>query len=353
MKKLVFVLILVFLGLPIQEVSSQEDPGMESASPDIPFFDDDRPLTIQLEFSTKKIKAETNDSTYVASMFSYKLDDASWDSIKIKIRARGHFRKKNCYYVPLKLKIGKSRVRGTIFEGNRKMKLVSPCLREMDNNDYLLKEYLAYKLFEVISPYHLKTRLASFEFIEEKGERRKKHQLLAILIEDMDQLAERFNGREMKKRVHPLQQDHLTSLQNEMFQYLIGNTDFSSRSLHNEQLLYADNKYIPIPYDFDMSGLVNASYATISGMQNMKGSIASVTERVYKGYDRDDLLLQQVRQDYIAHKAELFAVVDALEASFNNPRRFDEAREYLRGFFEVMEDEKKFQRRIINKTRTY
>lgn len=353
MKKLIILLICILFASPALWVNAQDSAQGSKRALNMPFFDDVRPFTIKLKYSTKKIKAETNDSTYVASMFYYKLGEEQWDSLKIKIRARGHFRKKNCYYVPLKLKIGKSKVLGTIFEGNRKMKLVSPCLREMDNNDYLLKEYLAYKLFEVVSPYHLKTRWASLDFFEEKGERIKRHQLKGILIEDMDQLAERFNGREMKRRVHPLQQDNLTSLQNDFFQYLIGNTDFSNRSLHNEQLLYADGKYIPIPYDFDMSGLVNASYATISGMQNIKGSIASVTERVYKGYDRDDALLQQVRQDFIDQKAKLFAAVDALEKEFNNPRRFDEARNYLVGFFEVMEDDKKFERRIINRTRTY
>jgi len=353
MKKLVFISFLLLFGFQLLLVHAQESPETQSGTQGHPFFDDSQPLTIKLKFSTRKIKNETNDSTYVASMFHYKLDEGSWDSLKIKMRVRGHFRKKNCFYVPLKLKLGKSKTKETIFEGNPKLKFVSPCLREMDNNDYVLKEYMAYKLFEVISPYHLKTRLVSFEFVEERGSRNKIHQLKAILIEDMDQLAERFNGREMKRRVHPLQQDNLTSLQNALFQYFIGNTDFSNRSLHNAELLYAENKYIPIPYDFDMSGLVNASYATISGMQNMKGSIASVTERVYKGYSRDDQLLQQVRLDFISHKEDLLAVVDSLEEEFNNSRRFDEAREFLMRFFDVIEDDKKFQRRILNRTRAY
>ena len=331
--------------LPCQ---AQQTSSAEAKADENRLFNE-TPLRIRFRFSTKKIKATTNDSTYVASMFYYKSGNEAWDSLSIKIRARGHFRKKNCYYVPLKLKLGKSKVKGTIFERNHKLKLVSPCLREMDNNDYLLKEYMAYQLFGQISPYHLRTRLADFEFIEVKGARNKKHELKAILIEDMDHLAERFNGREMKRRVHPLQQDNLASLQNDLFQYMISNTDFSNRSLHNEKLLYTENKYIPIPYDFDMSGLVNASYATISGMQNIKGSIASVTERVYKGYNRDDALLQRVRNDFIAHKAAFFEVVDGLEKEFKNPRRFDEAREFLGGFFTIMEDDNKFERRINKK----
>lgn len=353
MKNFVFVMVLLLSGTPLHWVRSQESAAVLSLTQGTPLFDDDQPLAIRLKFSTKKIKAETNDSTYVASMLYYKQGDVVWDSIKVKIRARGYFRQRNCFYVPLKLKLGKSRIKGTLFEGNPKLKFVSPCMREKDNNDYLLKEYMAYKLFEVISPYHLRSRLVDYEFVEEKGDRIRKHELKAFLIEDMDQLAERFNGREMKRKVHPLQQDDLTSLQNTLFQYLIGNTDFSYRGLHNSELLYTQNKYVPIPYDFDMSGLVNASYATISGLENIKSTIATVTERVYKGYKRDDDLLQEVRLEFIAHKEEFFAVADSLEKEFNSPRRFEEAREFLAGFFEVIEDDKLFEKRILNNRRTY
>jgi hypothetical protein len=234
-----------------------------------------------------------------------------------------------------------------LFEGNPKLKIVLPCLTESDNNDLVLKEYMAYKFFEVISLYHFKTRLATIEFDEEKGSRIRKHNLKGILIEDMDNVAERHKGRTMIRKVHPLQQDGLTSLQNSFFQYLIGNTDFSTKGQHNEKLLYTDNKYVSIPYDFDMSGLVNASYATISGMENIKASITSVTERVYKGYNRDKNLVQEVRLDYIAHKSEMLAVMDSLQEFFDSRRQFMEARGFITDFFEIMENDKKFQENII------
>jgi hypothetical protein len=96
-----------------------------------------------------------------------------------------------------------------------------------------------------------------------------------------------------------------------------------------------------------MSGLVNASYATISGMENIKASITSVTERVYKGYNRDKNLVQEVRLDYIAHKSEMLAVMDSLQEFFDSRRQFMEARGFITDFFEIMENDKKFQENII------
>ena len=316
------------------------------------FFQNQDPLSIQLKFSTRDIKKNTNDSTYISSTLLVLNKERSWDSLKIKLRARGKDRRQNCYYAPLKLKLKKKATKGTMLEGTTKLKLVLPCLLQKDKDDLVLKEYMAYKLYEIISPYHFKTRLANIEFEEEKRSRIKKHNLKAILIEDIDKVAQRHNGRKMTRKVHPLQQDDLTSLQNCFFQYLIGNTDFSTRGGHNQKLLYVDNKYVSIPYDFDMSGLVNAPYALVSGIENMNSYVTEVTQRVYKGYKRDDYLLQEVRQEYIASKKGIFAVIDGLKQFFQDPSVFKEAKDYINDFFEIMENDKKFKKYIVDHRRS-
>ncbi|MBT8297485.1 MAG: hypothetical protein KJO52_04050, partial [Maribacter sp.] len=315
-------------------------------------FQERSPLTIQLQFSTKDLKKNTNDSTYFKSFLLLKNEESTWDSLKIKLRARGNHRRKTCYYAPLKLKIKKRESRGTLFEGNTKLKLVLPCLLEKDNDDLVVKEYMAYRIFELLSPYHYKARLANIEFNEEKGKRIKKRDLKAIILEDIDKVAKRHNGQTLTRKVHPLQQDDLYSLRNSFFQYLIGNTDFSTRGEHNQKLVYIDNKYVSIPFDFDMSGLVNASYATISGMENMKGSITMVTQRVYKGYKRDDELTEQVRQEYIASKDKIYSVMDDLKVYFQNPIMFAEAKDFVADFFEIMENDKKFKKYILDRARS-
>jgi len=309
-------------------------------------------IPIQLKFSIKNIKKNTNDSTYIESTVFYKNETKLWDSIKTDLRARGNYRRKNCYYVPLKLKLKKTLTKGTLFEGNNKLKIVLPCLIERYNNDYVVKEYMAYKLYEIISPYHFKTRLANIEFLEEKGKRIKKHELKGIIIEDIDKVAERYGGNEYDKVIHPMKLDTITAIRNSIFQYLIGNTDFSLKFQHNEKLLFIHNKFIVIPYDFDMSGLVNTSYATISGTQNLPVKITEVTQRAYKGYKRNELLLQKVREEFISNKDQIFNTVNNLKEFFNDSNQFYKAKNFITGFYEIIENDKKFKKNFIVRVRT-
>ncbi len=314
-------------------------------------FQTKRPLSIKLRFSIRDIKKFTTDSTYIGSTLYYKYKSLLYDSIAVKLRARGNFRRQYCYFVPLKLKVKKSLARGTLFEGNKKLKVVLPCSEHMNKNDYIVKEYMAYKLYELVSPVHYKTRLVNIEFIEEKKRRTKEQALKGILIEDLDNVAERFDGRELTRRIHPLQQDAHTSVKNAFFQYLIGNTDFSIRSQHNDKLLFIDKKVIIIPYDFDMSGLVDAHYATVSGIQNMPNKITAVTERLYKGYKRDESIFQEVRQEYLHHKIEMLNTVDGLQEFFQNQKQFIKAKQFIANFFEILENDKSFNKNILNKAR--
>jgi len=270
----------------------------------------------------------------------------------MKIRARGNFRRKYCYYAPIKLKLKESLSKGTPFQGNKKLKVVLPCSIGTIQNDNVVKEYMAYKFYEIISPVHFKTRLANIELIEEKGQRTRVHSIKGIFVEDLDNVAERVDGREITRRIEPLQHDAVTSVNNSFFHYLIGNTDFSTRSLHNNKLLFIDKKIICIPYDFDMSGLVDADYATISGVDNMPNNITEVTQRLYKGYKRDESIFQEVRQDFLGHKIEILETVDNLKEFFQNPDQFKKAKLYVVDFFEILESDKSFDKYILSRART-
>lgn len=350
MRKLLYMPLL-WLGLLFAGQTHAQEPVAQIKAKATPLFSNQEPLPIKLRFSNQDIRRNTNDSTYLASTLFYKNGETAWDSMPINLRARGDFRLKNCYYVPLKMKLDNEGVRGTVFEGNQKLKVVLPCLTNLDTDDYILKEYMAYKLFEIISPYYFKSRLAEILFVEERGSRPKYHQLKGILIEDIEKVAERLNGREMERLVHPLQQEPVSSLQNSFFQFLIGNTDYSTKQQHNEKLLFINNTFICIPYDFDMSGLVNAEYAFVANIQNMSHNITEVTERMYKGYQREPALLEEVRRDYLRHQPEMMQAVAAMEGLFRNPNQFRTAQKYVQGFFEILEDDKKFNAYIASKGR--
>lgn len=339
------------LFLSLVSISCFISHSQNNVSEPAPLFQTQEPLTIKLKMSIKDVKKNTNDSTYLESTLFYKNNNGVYDSLHIELRARGNNRRENCYYAPLKLKLSKSESENTPFVGNKKLKLVLPCLIESNNDDYVIKEFMAYKLYEIVTPVHYKTRLLNIEFIEEKGKRTTTNDLKGFLIEDIDNVANRLNGNEIKRRIMPLQQDDLASIRNSFFQYMIANTDFSTMYNHNGKLLFIDKKIIPLPYDFDMSGLVDTSYSVVSNVQNMVLDITEVTERAYKGYKRDEKVFKQVRQEFIGNKSKMFDSIDSLEKYFKDKNQFIRARKFIESFFEIIQNDKSYKRNILDKLR--
>jgi hypothetical protein len=351
MKNILFILSLSVFIILGNITYAQNKNSIKNIGKTTPLFQSQDPLSVHLKFSIKNVKKNTNDSTYMTSTLLYKNKSELWDSLNIKLRARGNNRRDNCYYVPLKLKLKKSITKGTLFEGNKKLKVVLPCLIETNNDDYIVKEYMAYKLYEIISPIHFKTRLVNVEFLEEKRQRTKNHKLKGILIEDIDNVAKRVNGNEIKRRILPLQQDDKASIQYCLFQYLIANTDFSTKFGHNGKLLFVDKKIIPVPYDFDMTGLVNPSYGVVSNIQNINLNITEVSQRAFKGFKRDKLLYETVRKEFISHKPKMFEVIDTLEDYFQNHDQFLQTKNFVADFFKIIENNKKFKKNILDRAR--
>jgi hypothetical protein len=352
MKKKVIYLSMIFFLLLAYDSFSQDIVSLDQDIKVSELFMNRQVLPLKLSYSNKDIKKNTNDSTYITSDLSYQLADGSWENSEVKLRARGHNRLKNCYYAPIKIKIKKSIAAGTLFEGNKKLKLVLPCLLQKDKNDNVVKEYMAYKLYELITPYHYKTRMVSIDFTEIRGNKTKLHKLKGFLIEDISKTADRHNGNVIDNFIHPLNQDAVCSVQNDFFQYMIGNTDFSIAYQHNEKLLFVDKKVIPVPYDFDMSGLVDASYSVVSVVQNEKLNISDVKQRLYRGFKRDEAFYQKVRKEFLDNKTEMLEIIDRLELHFDDPKEFSMAKNFIVSFFEVMVNDQKFDKNILRKART-
>ena len=169
-----------------------------------------------------------------------------------------------------------------------------------------------------------------------------------FLIEDDKRVAKRHEGKVFERFVHPMGMQHLTSVHNAFFQFLLGNTDFSVAYQHNGKLLFVNKEIIPLPYDFDMTGWVNPSYATV----NQSLGIKSVRERVYRGFKREEQYFDQVREDFIAKKTELIDMVSSFKSEFSNPKEFENMFEFMNDFYEILEDDSKFDKRIVSQART-
>ena len=213
-------------------------------------------------------------------------------------------------------------------------------------NDNVVKEYLAYKMFEIISPYHFKTRILDIELDDEKGSKNKIHKIKGFFIEDDKVAAKRLDAKIYERDMHPLNQEPVSSLRNDFFQYMIGNTDFSTAYQHNMKVFYINNTMVPIPYDFDMAGLVNTSYAASSI------AVSSVTDRVYRGFVRDKQLFEKVRSEYLNNKDKLISILDENAIYFEHPAEFETAKNYILSFFDILVNNKKFKDEILDKART-
>jgi hypothetical protein len=338
---------LVCVGLfffSYSQAQEQEIADVSNSPSDI-FYEQDI-LPVKFTFSLKDIKKNTNDSTYIDTNLDYQIKDGSWQALPLKLRSRGNFRLRYCYFPPLKLKIKKGDSKDTPFEEHKNLKMVLPCLIQNDNNDYVIKEYLIYKMFEIISPYHFKTRLLDIEFEADKGDKTKLHNLKGFLIEDDKNLAKRLYGRVYERSMHPLNQDPISSIRTALFQYMIGNSDFSQAYQHNAIVIYINKAMVPIPYDFDMCGFVNASYAAESIQ------VASVTDRKYRGFVRDKNIFEQVRKEFINNKHRLLELLDEHAPLFENPEEFNTAREYILSFYEIIVNNRRFKTEIIDQART-
>ena len=307
-------------------------------------FREEKALDIKLKVSIKDIKKKTNDSTYLPAMFYVKSESGVWDSIKISVRARGIYRRKNCYFTPIRLKVSKSDAKGTQLEGNRSLKLVMPCQNNDGKNPLVLKEYICYKMYEQITPYYFHTRLVNLDFTESDGKKEKKFQLTAFLIEDDDLVAKRHHAKVMEKlNLHPLGLNDTSALRHDLFQLMVANTDWSTTFLHNTKVIFqGPKKYIPLAYDFDMSGFVNPPYAEVSP----ELGIANVRERLYRGFCRKGPVTQAVRKQFIDLEPTLMKIVGSYEKDFT-PKGFNDMEKYLGEFFAILNDNNQFNKMVV------
>lgn len=346
-----FLLFLVTFFNPLYCFGQQDIDSIQHREKS-PLFQDDKVLSLKMDYSKEEILTNTTDSTYLKTKMSYRQQDGTWKNLPVQIRARGNYRRQNCFYLPLWIKIKKSDSEGSVFENDKKLKVVLPCLKSSTANDHVVKEYLAYQIYEILSPYYFETKLTSIQLIEHRKDKKNEHDLIGVLIQDDKKLAEEYNAKRVKRRMHPNVQDPMASARNALFQFMIGNTDYSIAYLHNEKLFYIDHKTVPIPYDFDMAGLVNTSYAVVSQIKNETLPITRVTQRMYRGFERSPEVFKNVRQEFLNKESEVFEMMDQHQQYFKNSKEFQKARDYVASFYKILKDDKKFENRIVKMART-
>lgn len=313
-----------------------------------PLFQNEKPLPIRFNLSIRQIRSETNDSTYLPVQISYQNASGGWDSISSEMRTRGVFRKKNCHFPPLRVRFKKGANNKTVFDGNKSLKLVIPCQAGKEYNTLILKEYIGYKLYETISPYVFHTRLTDITFNEVNKGKSRSFQMRGFFIEDDDRLAKRMKGKIIEVTMHPLILNDTNAVRHDIFQFMIGNTDWSTTFQHNAKLLELSNRrVIPLAYDFDMSGVVNAPYATVDETLGISGP----RDRIYRGYCRNNSgVLNVVRQEFLRAEPEMMQILKEYEAALGKGE-FGSLQAFLLEFFDILKSDQEFNDRIVNACR--
>ena len=273
-------------------------------------------------------------------------DDGQGRSIPVKLRTRGHFRlmSRNCSFVPLRVEFPRQEVEGTVFEGAGTLKLGTHCEGDQEYEQYTLREYLAYRIFNLLTPRSFRARLAKATHVDSTSGKMLATRY-AMFIESEADVARRLEGR-----IVPLPRTLFRNLDPEtltlmmLFEYLIGNTDFSIFALHNVRLVQDQARVLyPIPYDFDFSGMVNAQYA-VPGRQL---HIETVRDRLYRGPCRSVEELRPFLAAFRARKADVMATVDAVPDLDKDSRR--KTREYLEDFYRTIDRSGSVKSQLLDK----
>jgi hypothetical protein len=248
-----------------------------------PLFTSEAPLVVTFTTNIKKLRADRDPKgPYHSATMSYVGGDGKTVTVPLKVKTHGIWRLKHCEFPPLRLNFSNKETKHTLFYDLQKPKLVNSC-RDNDSYEQLaLKEMQLYRIYQVLTPVSHRVRTLRIAYAD-SATGKVDATRYGFLFEDPDELADRLGGRMAKTA--GASADDLDPGQAAIayiFEYFIGNTDFSFNGVHNAELVMKSDgsQLLPVAYDFDFSGAVNAPYATVDPKLPNK----RVIDRLFRGY---------------------------------------------------------------------
>lgn len=289
--KLFFMLLVISLiALPIavsaQPITVAAIAAIKQNTPLNDLFNTENVLEITLKGKISELLNDRDAKTVTHELsIAYSTPDGKEVMLPVQAKTRGHFRKlkDNCTYPPIYLKFkGGEAQQASIFKEQVKMKLVMPC----QGDQYVVREWLVYKLYSLVAQESFKTRLVKLS-LENNNGKKAFAPFYGILLEEEKQMAQRNGMVIVNRKIKPEQIMPEAFLNMAVFEYLVANTDWSVQYLQNIKLIATDSLAVPtaVPYDFDHAGIVNAPYAKPAEELLLSG----VRERKYRGYCITDM----------------------------------------------------------------
>jgi hypothetical protein len=340
---------LLLLAAPLTALAQEEAPKPPK------LFELDSTLSATLTGPWRAIMRNKDSEERFPGTLAYTTHDGRQHTLQVEYQTRGLTRRdKICEFPPLKIYFDKKANKGTEFRGQSSLKLVSFCQTDKRFEQYNLLEYLAYRIYNLITPYSFRVRALEANYRDENS-RSWDVTRFSFLIEDIDDVADRHDLQELS--IDSLTPDELDPEQTAnfaVFQYLIGNVDWAATAgpgggdcCHNGKLIgkKEERPVFAIPYDFDSSGLVDAHYATPPpqlGIRDLK-------QRVYRGFCAHNAQLPATVERFRQQSEATLELVDSLEKLSGRSRGM--ARRFIEAFYKDLDSPDFMQEKLIDKCR--
>lgn len=309
---LYLMLIYLLTGLPVSaqnDTTETKEKKEGKIRNDISLFGSNEVLNINLYFDLGTfLKKTSKTDSFDAEMI---IQPGEKDSINraVKLKYRGILRKELCSFPPIEINFTKSLYADSF--KIKKLKLVTHCEPGGSTDEYVIREYLVYKLLNALTDTSLRVRLLKVNYIDTK---RNKKTIVkyGIFIEPVEMLAKRTNSTIVKSttlnqnNIIPRVMDRLA-----IFNYMVANWDWSIPGQHNVKVLNPLNIVpgslgIAVPYDFDLTGIVNAEYA----IPPPNVPIENIRQRLFWGLCRSKEVYREDLKEFSENKEKLYSVIN-------------------------------------------
>ena len=332
---------------PEEKAAADFEKALKRAKLSESFFTGVAPVEITLTTNIKRIRGDKQDKApWRPAVFTYTDSAGKKVEFPAEIRTRGIWRLKNCEFPPIRINFKSEITKGTLLQGIDKPKLVNFCRNTDDYEQYLLQEVQLYRIYNLLTPASHRARVLNLTYADSaSGKVFAKR--AALLLEEPETMAAR-NGGPIMELKGAIQQDldpYHDALVG-LFQYFIGNTDWSIYALHNVELVNQQTgTFLPVAYDFDFSGVINTNYATT----DPKLSIQRVRDRLFRGYCESSEHYEKAIAKFNEQKDAIYALYsDDPIGKLIKPKTVEGTLKYYDEFYKTINDAKRARREIID-----
>jgi hypothetical protein len=322
------IILILLISLPIGLLKADSgylsDPVSEKSIFDLINYQDIIEVDIEMKFN-ELLRDKSNEDGFDA-VFSFSDLNGEKQAWKTKVEIRGKFRRVHCEDMPpLRLNFKKGDLEEAGLAKFDDLKMVTQCVNdENEAKQLLLKEYLAYKIYNKITDRSFRVQFVKINFKDtETNESRLQY---GFIIEDTAQLRARLNA-EKYDNIFGIKREQLdeNSYSNMvLFQYMIGNTDWSVlQTCKNVKVMSKGNKLIQVPYDFDFSKMVDADYAKIKltnkprlmnveALTKMNENMDSFKESIELFRQKKAIINQMVKDSKLIKKSDRRKIIESI-----------------------------------------